>query len=225
MNGAEASCSKYPFQEIYTYKSNLLFEQCLNAPDFDQYIENLVPLSFRKKYGLGKIHQLGLAVQDVEKAIPELEALGIGPFAVVENDCKFWFESGGKKNVRMKSATAYYRGVEIEPLGPVQGSHIYNKSLDPQGRFVLHHVAFSVKDVDKWTAKFIEDGFPLTLRGRVSIGPLNIDFSYLDTSKELGLLLEFCSYSIFGLTFKPLPSGFHLLGRLEKMIGKRSFSF
>lgn len=220
----EALCSTYVFQRSYTYKSELLFDECLQAPDFDEYVENLVSFEFRRRYGLGKIHQLGLVVQDVEKAVPTLEKLGMGPFAIVENDCKFWFESSGRKSVRIKSAIGYYRSVEIEPLGPVDGSNIYKQSLDSQGRLVLHHVAFSVSNVDEWTSRFITEGFPLVMRGRVSIGPLNIDFSYMDTSEELGLLLEFCSYSIFGRTFKPPPATFHLMGRLEKLSGIRSIS-
>jgi len=53
--------SKYISPENYTYKSNLLFEEALNAADFVEYVENLIPRKFKEKYGLGAIHQLGLA--------------------------------------------------------------------------------------------------------------------------------------------------------------------
>ncbi len=99
--------SQYISRENYTYKSNLLFEEALNAADFVEYVENLIPRKFKEKYGLGAIHQLGLAVPDVEDAVPELEARGVGPMMVGVNNAKFWYECGENKMVRLKSATGY----------------------------------------------------------------------------------------------------------------------
>ena len=209
--------SKYLSHDNYTYKSDLLFDEALDAADFVEYVDNLIPLKFRQKHGLGKIHQLGLAVDDVKDAIPKLEDRGVGPLLFSDNVPVFWYECGESKKVRLMSGTGYHHGIEIEPLGPAEGSDIYKESVDPDGRPILHHVAFSVSRVDDWASYFIDEGFPIVLRGRIAIGPLYVDFAYMDTAKELGLLVEFCSYSIFGWVFKPPPGGFHLLGRLQKV--------
>lgn len=68
----EQRCSQYVFSEEYTYESDLLFDECLSASNF---------------------------------------------------------EKGGPKRVRLKSATGYYHGVEIEPLGPVDGSSVFGRTF------------------------------------------------------------------------------------------------
>jgi hypothetical protein len=47
----------------------------------------------------------------------------------------------------------------------------------------------------------------------------------MDTRKKAGIILEFIDMRWFGLSIK-MPAGiFHSLGRMEKIIGKRSLSF
>jgi len=206
----------------FTYRSTRLFEAHSGAEAFRTHVESLVPVEFRRGWGLPAIHQVGLAVAEVEDAIPELEALGIGPFLVVESHPKVWIECGQTKRVRLKTATGYHHGYEIEPLGPVDGSQIFQASIDPQARPVVHHVAFRVSDVEGWTARFVGAGYPLVLRVRIGSGLFNIDATYLDTSKDLGLLVEFCSYSIFGKYFRVPPAAFHMGGWLQRLSGKRT---
>ena len=54
----------------------IIFEDIMNQPDFCIALENLIP-EYRDKFSLPKIYQLGIVVEDVEKAALYLEEQGI----------------------------------------------------------------------------------------------------------------------------------------------------
>lgn len=197
-----------------------LFQELLDAADFRDKLAELYG-DFRSKHGLPEIHQLGLVVRDVESAAKELESLAIGPFFIASGPAN-WLEDGKERTFHGKVGLAYYHGVELELLGPGQGTDFYLNSLDKDGRIVVQHVGFEVDDVDKWTGQFEARGFSRLVRGKVEMGPLGVDFAYLDTSGEAGVFTEFLSQWRFG-TFKfSLPRSLvQLAGSFQKLTGIR----
>jgi hypothetical protein len=118
---------------------------------------------------------------------------------------------------------AYYHGVELELLEPGQGTDFYRNSLDKDGRIVVQHVGFEVDDVDKWAGQFEARGFSRLVRGKVKMGPLGVDFSYLDTAGEAGFITEFLSQWRFGTFNFSLPRSLvQLAGSFQKLTGIRS---
>lgn len=105
---------------------------------------------FRRRFGLPLVHQLGLAVPDVEKAAEVLEKRGIGPFFIASGSPVRWRERGSEGAFKGKMGIAYHGGIEPELLEPGEGSDFYRRSFDAEGRAVVQHLGFMVDDVDQW---------------------------------------------------------------------------
>jgi len=199
------------------------FAELLSAKNFREAVHSLAR-DFRTKHALGKIHQLGLVVPEVEQAAKALEAKGIGPFFIASGSPVLWNERGVDKKFRGKMGLAYHQGLELELLEPGQGSDFYRNHLDPKGGIVIQHLGFLCKDVDESAKKLESAGFPTWVRGRLKSFPLTTEFAYMDTISETGFIIEFISWRLLGIPFSPPPSLIHTLGRLEKWSGKRSIS-
>ena len=162
---------------------------------------------------------------DVEKAAERLEAQDIGPFFIASGAPVFWKEKGEERNVAGKMGLAYHHGIELELLQPLQGSDFYTRSLDDQGKMVVQHLGFLVKDVDASADRLEKAGTLVWVRGRLKAWPTITDFTYMDPIEKNGLIMEFISWKILGLWSVNPPAGlFHLIGRLEKLSGKRSIA-
>lgn len=201
----------------------LLLSELLESGDLKKEVERIAS-EFRQKHGLGDIQQLGIAVPDVEAAAEKLEAAGIGPFFISSGSPEPWLEKGSERKFRGKLGVAYKDGVELELLEPGEGSDFYWQGLDEQGRPAVHHIGLLVNDVDTWASRLEEKGYKVWVRGRIKAGPLTINFCYIDTTADAGILIEFISWSILGFNLKPPAAVVHLMGRLERWSGKRSIS-
>ena len=115
---------------------------------------------FREKYGLGRISQLGLVVPNVEESARELEEKGLGPFLISAGSLARWDERGEPGRFRGKLGLARHQGVDLELLEPGAGSDFYRQDLDPEGRIVVQHLGFFVRDVDREAEKMNADGHP-----------------------------------------------------------------
>lgn len=181
--------------------------------------------TFRDRHGVGQIHQLGLAVADVEDAARGLEARGAGPFFIAAGETALWREAGTERRYRGKLGIGYLHGLEIELLEAGDGSDLYARFMDPGGRPAVHHLAFVVDEVGPWRRKMQGAGCPVQVEGTIRTGPLRIDFAYFDTLEPAGVLLEFESYRLLRLLRRRPPAAFyHAVGRLQRWSGIRSFN-
>jgi hypothetical protein len=201
----------------------VFLDDLLNADDLYTGVNDLAH-EFRNKYALPPIHQLGLVAPDVEEAAASLEAQGVDPFFIADGSPVFWRERGQERSVRGKMGLVHYQGFELELLEPTEGSDFYRHSLDPEGRIVVQHLGLLVDDVDAWADKLVATGSPVWVRGQLKLGPSQVDFCYLDTVEEAGIVVEFISWCIFGRPFKPPGGLLKIGGRLEKWSGKRSIT-
>lgn len=201
----------------------IFLDELFEANDFSAAARRLAA-DFRREQGLGEVHQLGLVVADVEAAAASLEQRGLGPFFIAGGNPVRWQERGQEKRFNGKLGIAYHRGLELELLEPGSGSDFYRQSLDPGGRVVVQHLGLLVPEVDGPVAKLESAGYPAWVRGAIKSGPLVTEFAYMDTASEAGFVIEFICMRLFGRLFSPPPGLIHALGRLEKLLGKRSFS-
>lgn len=201
----------------------IFLDDFLNTDEFSKAVNGLAK-EFRDRYGLDKIHQLGLVVPDVEASAKALEDKGLGPFFIAAGSPVLWLERQEERDYRGKLGIAYYRGFELELLEPGEGSEFYRQRLDAESRIVVHHLGFMVPDVDEWAARLTAAGYPVWVRGRLKAGPMTGDFAYMDTVKDTGLVMEFISWRLMGIKISPPAAIFRALGRLEKWTGKRSIS-
>jgi hypothetical protein len=177
-------------------------DDILAKPDFPRNLESLAS-EFRARHGLTSIHQLGILVPNVRSAAGDLERDGIGPFSVVGGAASSWIERGSSRTVEGTIGLTYHRGIELELLEPAKGSEFYHLGAHPVGKALLHHLGFRVPDVDQQAEALAAQGYPVWVRGSLTVGALVAEFAYMDTVAELGLVLEFISWRLRGRRFEP----------------------
>lgn len=200
------------------------FDDVLKSGNLDDEVSRIAK-DFRAKYRFPDVKQFGVVVPDVETVAAELEKKGIGPFFIASDTLAFWKECGKDKTFSGKVGMAVYKGYNIELLEPGTGSAFYKSCVDEKGRMVLQHLGFMVKDVDAYARRLEESGCATWVRGRINALGFVTDFAYMDTVAQTGMILEFIHMKMMGVSVH-VPGGiYHNLGRLEKIIGKRSLSF
>ncbi|MBN2159407.1 MAG: VOC family protein [Spirochaetes bacterium] len=199
----------------------MLLEDILSDSHFRERVQGIA-LDARKRLGVDlPVHQLGVVVPDAVAASAELERAGIRPFLLLGGSARLWKERGGERTMTSRIGFGYRDGIEIELLEPGTGSDFYRRSLDAKGRPYIQHLGFLVRDVDEWAKKLEDGGCPIYVRGRLRTGPLRIEFAYMDTEQEAGLILEFICHRLFGIRIKPPVWFQQFLGFVEKKSGKR----
>lgn len=143
-----------------------------------------------------RLMQIGIIVRNVEEAVANYEAVGIGPWEVSTIDNRFPpFEDlrlDGQvlteKGPVIKTAMISIYGMEWELIEPIADTS-YKKWLEEHGPG-LHHVAFDTETpyeqlLAGWEEK---NGKKPWVRGQAIHGAM--DFSYLDLREEMGLIVE-----------------------------------
>ena len=130
---------------------------------------------------VSKIEHIGIAVENLETAIPYYETLlGTKCYAVEEvldQKVKTAFFKVGETKIELLQT--------LDPEGPI------GKFLQKKGPGI-HHIAFAVDQVDKALAEAEESGIQLIdKKGRKGAEGLNIGF--LHPKSTFGVLTELCS--------------------------------
>ena len=203
----------------------MLLADILVNPNFNARMQE-VGATFRKKAGIPfRVHQAGIVVPDVEKAADSLEAQGFGPFMIAVATLPRWTERDAESRFRGKMGVAYHDGIELELLEPGEGSDFYRQHVDPEGRPVIQHIGFLTHAVDEWAGRLSGMGCPVWVRGRIGVGPLSVDFVYMDSVREAGTIIEFIGYRFAGIPARPAAGINRTAAWLQKKAGKRCIDF
>jgi hypothetical protein len=195
----------------------LPIETLLDAPDFASAVEQLAH-AFRRRHRLPPVYQLGLVAPSVESATQQLENWGIGPFVSGTGAPDHWEERGELLQIKGKMALAYHAGLEIEVLEPTDGTAFYTSDPDGPSGILVHHLGVAVTDVDVWASRLEAAGLAIWVRGRLKLGPLNVEFAYMDTVAEAGTIIEFIAWRIRGRAITPAPGTITDIRRLERWL-------
>lgn len=149
-----------------------------------------------KERQLKKFMQIGIIVRDLETAVKEWEARGVGPWdiGVMGNqfppftDLKIDGKELADDTILIKTAMVTAYGFQIELIEPVADS-AFKRWLDEHGPGV-HHMAFDTAgDYNKLLSDTKEQtGKEPWIRGQGCGG--RMDFSYLDLREEMGIIME-----------------------------------
>ena len=142
------------------------------------------------KYGaekspFSKVDHIGVIVRDMDKAIEQYQALGIGPFEPLSEtptDRKLYGKPAD--DIRNKVRVAQMGNIRFELAQPVSGESIQKEFLERRGEGI-NHLSFAVDDLDKEVAKLAEKGFKVAFRGKFQEGG---GFAYFDTDKVGGVI-------------------------------------
>jgi len=130
-------------------------------------------------------HHMAVVVWDMDKAVEYYQSLDIGTFQAefMLDSSRFGdYEVYGKTPETVDKTRMRFVQIgsfQIELVQPSQGKPIYKEFLDNQGEGV-HHMAFTVDDLDAETAKLVAKGVPVITRAKFPNGG---GYAYFDTGK------------------------------------------
>jgi len=142
-----------------------------------------------------KFHHVSVMVRDMDKAIEYYKSLGIGPFPptigpeAVPLSGQTVRGEPSDYMMDLRYAEGGVGGLKFEVVQPLEGESIYKEFLEKKGEGV-HHIAFTVDDLDAETAKMAERGFKVIQTGQTPRGK----FAYFDTDKVGGVVTELVQF-------------------------------
>ncbi len=129
------------------------------------------------------IEHIGIAVKDLEEAIPYYEkVLGLECYAVEE-----------VKDQKVKTAFFKVGDTKIELLESTDPEGPIGKFIEKKGQGI-HHIAFAMPDVKKGLKEAKENGIRL-IDEEPRKGAEGLDIGFLHPKSTFGVLTEFCGSS------------------------------
>lgn len=133
-----------------------------------------------------KVDQLGFVFKDIEKHAKILENLFNIPkftfFPPFSNMVKL---RGKEISTTTKIGFSRNFNTQIELIQPIEGESLYKEFVD-QGREGLHHISLFIEDLQLYIDQFQRFGYEVIYSGQIG----KRVWAYLDTEKDLGLILE-----------------------------------
>ncbi len=111
-------------------------------------------------------------------------------------------EKGKEVHPLLRIALAYTGPIQLELIQVVEGESIHlNHPAESQWR--VHHLGFMVQDIDKRMDACRKMGIEVLQRGRIKDVGFTVDYSYIDTVEQAGVIVEFIQWRVGAL---PLPA-------------------
>ncbi len=130
--------------------------------------------------------QVAVIVDDVDRAVEFLTAVGLGPFEVKTGVHPAARIHGEKKAYEAKLAFSMQGQVQLELIQPLTGDNIYKEQRDAWGPS-MHHVQVVVDDLDAAMARFEAMGVEVTTYDRFKAGG---GIAFVNTQPLGGILIE-----------------------------------
>jgi hypothetical protein len=133
--------------------------------------------------------QVALVVGDIEaRAHAWAEILGLPmPEIIVFNSIDFPNAEYYGQQMEAQAKLAFFQvgPLELELIEPLGGPSIWQEHLAAHGDG-LHHIAFTIEDMDQKLAALAAHCIPLIMRGDAP----TCRYAYVDGTSQLGLILE-----------------------------------
>jgi catechol 2,3-dioxygenase-like lactoylglutathione lyase family enzyme len=163
----------------------------------------MVPKTIAEKLKLPGLGQIGYVVKDIDKTISYYrDTLGIRPWMLLDERPQPCIEKGKEVHPQLRIALAYSGPVQLELIQVVEGESFHlNYPADSLWR--VHHLGFMVRDIDKRLEACQKLGIAVLQRGTIKDIGFTVDYAYLDTVEEAGVMIEFIQWRVGAL---PLPA-------------------
>jgi len=154
-----------------------------------------------------EVLQIGMVVRDIQKKMNRYwEILGLGPWRIhtyaPQAGMTDMMIHGKLEPYSMKVAIAYVGNMTWELIEPLEGPSIYKEFLSQKGEG-LHHLQCAVGNYQQAVEALEKKGIGSMMTGTNPQGT----FNYLNTEKELGIILEIFSGSPAGV--RAAPEGYY----------------
>ena len=154
-----------------------------------------MPQIDQPKIKISAIHQIGIVVRNLQEVAENYwKMLGIGPWEIVtQRHIPEATYHGEPAHFETKVAFAKVGGVELELLETLKGHTVYTDFLARHGEGIQHvqYTLDSLVEISNHVKFMTKRGFPSLMGGRFGN---NGGFSYVDTEKALGTVLEMVKY-------------------------------
>ncbi len=135
------------------------------------------------------IMQVAFMVDDLEAAARRwIETTGIGPFLSVPHVVleEYGYRGETRSGLDFSVALAQSGGVQIELVQQHNDAPSAYRDTIAKGRHGFHHLAIYTPDYDRTYRAYLDKGFASAVDGTFG----NMRFSYIDTSKAIGCMVE-----------------------------------
>lgn len=134
----------------------------------------------------GTLSQIGIIVEDINKAMEFLKLIGIGPFVPrFRKPCDEVWEGEKKVDINIELMFAYFNNVELELIQPT-GEGLHMDFLKRTGGGI-HHLGFWVDDLDDTLSRLKDKGVEVIQEGRRDEGG---GFALLKSQEYCGIMIE-----------------------------------
>ena len=142
--------------------------------------------------GIQSIDQVAVVVRDLDASMAKYVALGIGPWDVYTygpHRLPIMTYRGRDQTYVMKLALAFVGPTMYELIESIEGPNVYEDFLAERGEG-LHHLGYSVPDIDSEIARMEAMGYPLLQSGRGFGVDGDGACAYFDTEAAIGCIVE-----------------------------------
>jgi len=156
-----------------------------------------------KQLKLPKLGQIGYVVKDVNKTVSYYkDTLGVRPWMLLDERPEPCIEKGKEVHPRLRIALAYMGAVQVELIQVVEGESVHlNHPADSPWR--IHHLGFMVQGINKRLDACRKLGIDVLQRGTIKDIGFTVDYAYLDTLEQAGVVMELIQWRLGAL---PLPT-------------------
>jgi catechol 2,3-dioxygenase-like lactoylglutathione lyase family enzyme len=160
------------------------------------------PKSVAKQLKLPRLGQIGYVVKDIDKAVSYYkDTLGIRPWMLLNERPEPCIEKDKEVHPLLRIALGYTGPIQLELIQVVEGETIHlNHPAESPWR--VHHIGFMVQDIERRLNASQKLGIGVLQRGTIKDIGFTVDYAYLDTVDEAGVVIEFIQWRMGAL---PLP--------------------
>ena len=142
--------------------------------------------------GIQSIDQVAVVVRDLDAAMANYLKLGIGPWDVYTygpHRLPVMTYRGRDRPHVHKIALAFVGPTMYELIQSIEGPNVYEDFLEQHGEG-LHHLGYSVTDIDAEIERMASLGYPLLQSGRGFGVDGDGAYAYFDTESAIGCIVE-----------------------------------
>jgi catechol 2,3-dioxygenase-like lactoylglutathione lyase family enzyme len=162
----------------------------------------MVPKAVAKQLKLPRLGQIGYVVKDIDKAVLYYkDTLGIRPWMLLDERPEPCIEKDEEVHPLLRIALAYTGPIQLELIQVLEGESVHLKH-PAESLWRVHHLGFMVQDIERRLNASQELGIGVLQRGTIKDIGFTVDYAYLDTVNEAGVVIEFIQWRLGAL---PLP--------------------
>jgi hypothetical protein len=166
---------------------------------------------------LPRVGQVGIITRDIQDALPGVAAaFNLHTWYEPQYAEKQFFIGGEQVDLDFNLVFAYSGGLQIELFEEKsQKAAVYKDHLDQQGQGI-HHLGFYIADMDVKLKIAEEIGLNILIKSQFkTAGGGAVQFAYLDTRPQCGIILELINIKLYGINI-PQTELMINVGRLTK---------